>query len=418
MDAAPVIEAMRTAARALTAGDVRDQVRAIQVAQDALDAAKAERLAIIEATKAYEVDGASTLGTWIRNELRMTAQDATTLVRAEATFAVLPVVAEAAATGSIRADHVKAFTYGLKHLGPELMATYQEPLVVIAQHTDPTGLFQKVRQMRDTLFPDDLDEAYLKGMDTEDIQIARLMEGWHLTGFLNAVTGAKFKAVLDSVSAPHDAEDTRSGSERRTQGFDEVLSDILNNGRPSDKGVRPHLSVIVDVDTLTASAQRVQATMEDPHRVPAPMPVTQPATLTGYGAIGPNLLMCLACVSDFTAFLMKQGHGVRQDQILSVGRDHRAATLKQRRAIRVRQKGTCATPGCKHTHLEIHHVVFWADGGTTDLDLMIGLCVRCHHLLHRGLLTITGNATEGFTFTNRHGTPLRPRRQRSYRTAA
>jgi len=48
---------------------------------------------------------------------------------------------------------------------------------------------------------------------------------------------------------------------------------------------------------------------------------------------------------------------------------------------------------------------------------MIGLCVRCHHLLHRGLLHITGDATNGFEFTNRHGTPLR-RRQRSYRTAA
>ncbi|MET0928136.1 MAG: hypothetical protein ABWX74_01395, partial [Aeromicrobium sp.] len=45
----------------------RERARAIQTAQDALDAAKADALAEIDATEAYEIDGASTLNTWVRN---------------------------------------------------------------------------------------------------------------------------------------------------------------------------------------------------------------------------------------------------------------------------------------------------------------------------------------------------------------
>lgn len=255
-------------------------------------------------------------------------------------------------------------------------------------------------------------------MDKQDIQVSALPEGWHVTGFLNPVAGAKFKAVLDSVSAPRDADDNRCGSERRVQGFEDLLDSILSNGLPADKGVRPHASVIVDADTFEAAAERAKQAAEDPHGISDPMPVTEPAELSGFGPIGPHLLMYFLCVSDFTAFLMKQSGGQRQAQVLNVGRTRRSATLKQRRAILVRQGGVCATPGCHHTHLEIHHTIWWSMGGPTDLDLMIGLCVRCHHLLHRGLLQINGNAVDGFTFTNRIGRPLLRRRRTGYPRAA
>ena len=49
------------------------------------------------------------------------------------------------------------------------------------------------------------------------------------------------------------------------------------------------------------------------------MPPVEPAKLAGHGAIGPNLLMYFLCVSDFTAFLMKQHGGARQAEILNAG---------------------------------------------------------------------------------------------------
>jgi len=74
------------------------------------------------------------------------------------------------------------------------------------------------------------------------------------------------------------------------------------------------------------------------------MPGVEPATLAGHGTVGPNLLMYLLCVSDLTAFVTKHGDGTRQAQILNVGTTRHDPSLKQRRAVLVRQHGVCATP--------------------------------------------------------------------------
>ena len=166
-----------------------------------------------------------------------------------------------------------------------------------------------------------------------------------------------------------------------------MLTGVLESGLPSDKGIRPQLSVIVD--TTGPSAQ-----------------------LAGFGSIGPKLLDYLTCQSDLTPILTTTGNH-EQAQILNLGRTHRHANRQQRRAIIARQSGECAAPGCHNTHLEIHHVTWWSHGGTTDLDQMIGLCVRCHHLVHREQLNITAHGTGTFDFTTKQGRPLeRPKRPR------
>jgi hypothetical protein len=376
-------------------GSDREAVRAIQAAQDALDAAKTDRLASIAGTCAYELDGASSLNVWVRNELRLGASQAAALVKASSTLAQLPAVAEAAATGAIRADHVAAFTYGLKHIGASQIIDAEPWLLDVARACEPLELFRVVRALREAIFPDDLDKAWAEGMDKQDIQVVAVPGGWHVTGFLSAAVGAKFKTVLDAVAKPADKDDLRTGSERRIDGFDQLLTKVLEGGLPSDKGIRPHLSVMVDVETLQAAVGSEAADS------------TTPAQLAGYGSVGPKLLGYLACVSDFTPILTQVGFPHATSQVLNVGRSHRLATLKQRRGVIARQGGVCAAPGCRNTHLEIHHVIWWSDGGKTDIDILIGLCSRCHHLVHRRLLIITGTATDGFRFVNRDNRALK-----------
>jgi len=418
MNSGAVIDVMRTAAQTLRSGDVRDKIHALQDLQRAVDAAQAALLAELEESKDFELDGASTLNAWVRNQLRMDSGQATALVRNVIVLRDLPMVAEAAFDGQISAKHVRAFVYGLRHVGLAPMRQHEEVLLEVALDREPGALFEAIKHLKDVVHPEDLDDAYERGMDKEDIAVDALPEGWHVTGFLNTVTGAKLKKVLDSVSAPRDKDDARTGSERRVQGLDDLLDSILGNGLPSDKGVRPHLSIFVDADTLEAAAEHVKATAEKPYLIPKPIPATEPAKLAGHGSIGPHLLMHFLCVSEFTAFLMKDGGGARQAQILNAGTARYQPNKIQRRAVIARQRGVCATPGCNHTHLQIHHVIWWSHGGPTDLDLLIGLCVRCHTLLHRGRLHITGNAVTGFQFTNRHGRSLRKRRRTTYRQAA
>ena len=418
MNPGVTIDAMRTAAQMLRTGDLRAKLLAVQAAQDALDAAKAMLLADLDESKDFELDGASTLNTWVRNQLRMNAGPARALVKNVTALRDLPLVAEAAFAGQISSAHVRVFVYGLKHVGLEPMRQFEDVFVQVAKDCEPGELFEAVKHLKDKIHPEDLDDAWERGMDREDFNVDAVPDGWHVNGFLNTIAGAKLKAVIDSVSAPRDKDDDRTGSERRVQGLDDLLDSILGNGLPSDKGVKPHLSVFVDADTLEAAARQAQNAAEKPFTVPEPMPATEPAKLAGHGSIGPNLLMYFACVSDFTAFLMKEGDGHRQAQILNAGTTKYQPNILQRRAVLARQKGVCATPGCNHTHLQIHHTIFWSHGGPTDLDLLIGLCVRCHTLLHRGRVAITGNAVDGFRFTNHHGRTLRRRRRSPYRQAA
>lgn len=418
MNPDPIIEVLGDTARTLTCGDLRGKIRSVQSAQDALDTAKGRLLAELAVSRGFELDGASTLNTWVCNELRMSAREAGALVRAAATLDQLPELAEAAESGQVRAAHINVFTYGLKHIGIDAMSDAQPWLLDVARNNEPAELYRVVKGLREAMFPEALDQAWVDGMDKQDIQVQPVPGGFHVTGFLNPVTGAKFQKVLDSVAAPHDKDDTRTGSERRVQGLDDLLTQVLESGLPSDKGIRPHVSVMADADTLAAAAAYVEQVTTNPSFVAPPIPATEPAQLAGFGSIGPNLLMYFTCVSDHTAFLMAEGGGERQAQVLNVGRTRRSSTLRQRRAVLARQKGVCATPGCRHTHLEIHHTIWWSKGGTTDLDLLIGLCVRCHHLLHRGLLNIAGNAVDGFTFTNQGDRLLRRRRRNRYTRAA
>lgn len=375
MDSGRTLKALQEAADTLTSGDDLDAVRVFQAAQDALDTAKAARLASIELARSYELDGASSLNVWVRNELRMSAKHANILVKMPQTIAQLPAVGAAAEAGQIRAEHVAAFTYGIKHVGAEVMGEFESTLLEVARDHEPNDLFKVVRQLREAIYPDDLDKAWAEGMDRQDIQVNAVLDGWHVTGFLSADLGAKFKAVLDSVAKPVDKDDLRTGSERRIDGLDKMLTKILEGGLPTDKGVRPHLSLILDTTDDT------------------------PAQLAGFGSIGPKLLDYLTCTVDLTPIYSRNG------QILDVGRTHRLATVRQRRAVLARQGNECAAPGCRGTHLEIHHITWWSKGGKTDLDNLIGLCSRCHHLVHRDLLVINGPAHQP-RFTNSRNRPV------------
>src|SRR5680860_1396728 len=93
-----------------------DTARTIQASQDTLDAAKAAHLANLEETRGFEEEGYSTLTAWAREELRLSAREAHTLVAAGNTLKMLPLVKRSAGEGKIRLSHIKEFTFGLRHV--------------------------------------------------------------------------------------------------------------------------------------------------------------------------------------------------------------------------------------------------------------------------------------------------------------
>lgn len=73
----------------------------------------------------------------------------------------------------------------------------------------------------------------------------------------------------------------------------------------------------------------------------------------------------------------------RNGTVMDVGRRRRELTAALRRAVHLRDRGSCRFPGCGATrHLHAHHVTHWAEGGPTDLGNLVLLCARHHRYVH------------------------------------
>jgi hypothetical protein len=85
----------------------------------------------------------------------------------------------------------------------------------------------------------------------------------------------------------------------------------------------------------------------------------------------------------------------------------RAVTPKQREEIVRRDAYRCSNPCCHYQlWLEVHHIVFFCNGGATVPDNLLTLCSRCHRNLHEGKLHVTGPAPRELVWTNQWGEPL------------
>ncbi|WP_051063354.1 HNH endonuclease [Ilumatobacter nonamiensis] len=101
---------------------------------------------------------------------------------------------------------------------------------------------------------------------------------------------------------------------------------------------------------------------------------------------------------------------VRAAKPVSVGRTQRTIPDRTRRTVLHRDAHCCQVPGCTATRgLDLHHIVHWADGGSTDTANLVVLCARHHRLHHRHRLGIAGNADDpgSVVFTDARGHPIR-----------
>ncbi|MDQ2815275.1 MAG: HNH endonuclease, partial [Actinomycetota bacterium] len=91
---------------------------------------------------------------------------------------------------------------------------------------------------------------------------------------------------------------------------------------------------------------------------------------------------------------------------LDAGRRRRRPTSAQRRAARDRDGCRCRYPGCESHRTDLHHIQYWANGGSTSLENIISLCPAHHRLIHdRGYL-IAARPAGTFTFYRPDGTEL------------
>jgi hypothetical protein len=73
-----------------------------------------------------------------------------------------------------------------------------------------------------------------------------------------------------------------------------------------------------------------------------------------------------------------------------LGRTQREANVALRELLGTLDGERCRFPGCtRRKKLHAHHVVYWSNGGATDLDNMVLVCSRHHTLIHAQGFTLT-----------------------------
>jgi hypothetical protein len=210
---------------------------------------------------------------------------------------------------------------------------------------------------------------------------------WRIT--LAPLDAAKFDAALAShrdaliTEWKHDRDDSEVASDFTAPlpGTIEAFMRLVEAGWDVEAARRPHgqhTTVVVHVDVQ----QRVAALH-----------------------LGPLLTDAerryLTCDATCEVWFHRDG------QVIGAGRATRQINRRLRRALEHRHP-TCAVPGCGATRgLHAHHIRHWEDGGATELANLVLLCPYHHRQHHRGVITITGPATQ-LTVTDSTGALLNP----------
>ncbi|MBK6300406.1 MAG: DUF222 domain-containing protein [Actinomycetales bacterium] len=128
---------------------------------------------------------------------------------------------------------------------------------------------------------------------------------------------------------------------------------------------------------------------------------------SGGSLIAPETVRRLACDANVIPTVLGS-----RGEVLDLGRSTRLATPGQLAALWLRDRG-CSFPGCTTpAHwCDAHHLVHWADGGTSGLTNLALLCGRHHSVVHRDHLIghITGaERCHWGCHLERHPRQLRP----------
>ncbi|MDQ4085901.1 MAG: HNH endonuclease [Actinomycetota bacterium] len=375
----------------LSAEELEWRMRRLRRLADQVEAVFAETTAAFEATESYKDVGARTAASWLRHNLRMSAGEARRRVRVGQQIKQLPRMHEAFLAGHIGLAHVDILVAAVDELGAEAVRAAEAELVQLARLNDPWDLREAIRTLKQSLDPDSVDEAAKQAMARRFFSITPVGDEYVAKGVLDAETGAMLAQVLDTMSKPQAGPDgdERSPGQRRVDAIGRLCRSVLDAGLPQDNGVRPHLTVVLSWEALVG---RLGA---------------HPAQLDGFGTISTSLVRQLACDAAVARVV-----SAPDGSPIELGRTARAPSAAQRRGARVRDSGRCRAPGCRSRLVQLHHLVHWADGGSTDLANMVSLCPRHHRNVHSGRLRIESHGGH-FRFRAKDGRDLTDHRDTS-----
>jgi hypothetical protein len=337
--------------------------------------------------------GSGSLMAWMRHHCRMAPGEASarTRVAHALTNGELRQTGEAMVDGEVTWRQAHVIHNAVRQVPEERYDEAETALVTAAQTLDPGQLRRVGERLLHCFDREAAEEAAVRRYERRGFTMSETFDGmFAVSGLLDPITGALLMTALDTKMRPscstdhgdghldsgnraeptagigvQSASDLRSWAQRRADALGEVCSEWLSGGsnEVTVGGVRPHLSVIVDLNTLRAD----------------PTASTQPGELGWSGPITASESQLLGCDATISRILMDG-----PSMVLDVGRATRTIPPAIRRAVVARDR-TCVAPGCHRPpeHCDVHHVQFWEQGGDTSIDNTVLVCRRHHRMIHQ-----------------------------------
>ncbi len=315
------------------------------------------------------------------------------LAERSATSSSAPVFAEALADGRIAVEHLDEFGRGLRRLEPADragLAAQAERLLRIAEQVTPREFAKSVGNEVRRVQRDD-GEARL----TRQQRATRLRTWtdrdsgmWRMSGAFDPETALRLDAALRAMLEAKFAEPTPPGApsdpiEKQDFLRAHALIDIINGN--GVRLARPEFIVVVDTTTPGRPSVDWGLPIELPHRV----------------------LLDLFGRADVETVVVRNGVVLHAPGEMNLGRSTRLASRHQRRVLRALY-ATCAVPGCsvRFDNCKIHHVVWFRNGGATDLGNLLPVCSTHHHVVHEGGWLLQLKADRSLRITRPDGTVM------------
>ena len=176
----------------------------------------------------------------------------------------MPATAAAMVAGAVSAEHARVIAKTMVGL-PGGLSTEQEKVAEAnladwARQYDPVTVAKLGQHMIHALDTQTLEEREERAFRRRQLHLVDLGDGsTRVTGQLDAESAAMVRAALDPLAAPNPAadgtQDPRTAGQRTADALVELARrscDLVT--LPAGHGVRPHLAVIITLDSLLAKA--------------------------------------------------------------------------------------------------------------------------------------------------------------------
>ena len=313
-------------------------------AESALAALKSETVNAIAARR-----GEAEATEVVRDQLRESRGKAKQDVKLAGWLEWLPNTAEALAGGAITAQQAKMIAEAAEQ------TPIDERALIAAAEDQPADVFGRtVRDhVNERTAGEDLEQRRRRQRARREFSIRPQTDGmYRVNGWLDPLAGAKVQTALGAEYRRLLKADDPKNRATAAQLYADALEALVTRGGKR-KSLRTTLVVVADYDFVADQ-------------------LANPRLADGTPLAADEFVKLALEAEILPALFDTKG------QPLWLGRAYRDANTAQRIALAVRDKG-CVGCGAANSFCEPHHIVYWENGGPTDLDNLCLLCGHCHH---------------------------------------